>query len=257
MANVSELEQSELGYLYRDVTNDAGELLIRVEYFHEYAAEPAQVSTWLTYLKRITNLQTGEYNNWATLVVDSVTSMERTARVFGRKLNPKGDNRHWGGYRTDQLEQILSMSLVSLPINLVITCHQAEEKDELYGSFVRTMYAPARLGEKKGLATVYSEIYRLSISLDEKGDPIHLAQTKTDNLWAAACQIDAPNPCWPVYDELWVNFNGQSSDTFLHWILYGDFGSGKTHMAATFPKPMLVHCFDGFGKDMPYFKVEA
>ena len=29
---------------------------------------------------------------------------------------------------------------------------------------------------------------------------------------------------------------------------------GKSTMAATFPKPMLVHCFDPFGKDLPYRK---
>lgn len=39
---------------------------------------------------------------------------------------------------------------------------------------------------------------------------------------------------------------------FIHCLLYGDFGSGKSTFAATFPKPMLVFCFDHNQKEMPY-----
>lgn len=38
----------------------------------------------------------------------------------------------------------------------------------------------------------------------------------------------------------------------IHVLVYGDAGSMKSTFAATFPKPMLVFCFDPFGKDMPY-----
>lgn len=38
----------------------------------------------------------------------------------------------------------------------------------------------------------------------------------------------------------------------LHVLLYGDTGVGKSTMASTFPKPMLVWCFDHMGKDTPY-----
>jgi hypothetical protein len=38
------------------------------------------------------------------------------------------------------------------------------------------------------------------------------------------------------------------------WLVYGDPGSGKSHFAATFPKPMLVLCTDPRGKAMPYLK---
>lgn len=39
-----------------------------------------------------------------------------------------------------------------------------------------------------------------------------------------------------------------------HTMLYGDTGVGKSTMAATYPKNILVWCFDGLGKDMPYRK---
>ncbi len=38
----------------------------------------------------------------------------------------------------------------------------------------------------------------------------------------------------------------------IHVLIAGDSGAGKTRMAATFPKPMIVYFFDGFGNDQPY-----
>lgn len=38
------------------------------------------------------------------------------------------------------------------------------------------------------------------------------------------------------------------------FLVYGDPGSGKSHFAATFPKPMLVLCTDPRGKAMPYLR---
>lgn len=40
----------------------------------------------------------------------------------------------------------------------------------------------------------------------------------------------------------------------VHCLLYGDPGVGKSTMASTFPKPMLVFCFDHMQKEMPYRK---
>lgn len=41
---------------------------------------------------------------------------------------------------------------------------------------------------------------------------------------------------------------------YIHTLLYGDPGTGKSTMAATFPKPMLVFQFDHNQKEMPYRK---
>lgn len=38
------------------------------------------------------------------------------------------------------------------------------------------------------------------------------------------------------------------------WLVYSDPGAGKSHFAATFPKPMLVFNTDPRGKAMPYFR---
>ena len=254
--NVTDLEMDPLGYPFREVLDKKGQTVVRLEYFAE--SYPEDPNMWIVYTKRLNELYVNGFGGFKTYTLDSVTSMEMTSRLFGKKLNPKGDQRHWGGYRTDQLEQVLCMGLAAVPINIVLCCHCSEEKDDVNGSFVRTLHAPARLGEKRGLVSQYAEIYKMFVGRDEKGNSIHQAQTQPDSMWAAATQIDAPDPCWPSYDELWVNWDSTNGKVLLrpplHWILYGDFGSGKSTMAATFPKPMLVHMFDAFGKDMPYLK---
>lgn len=40
----------------------------------------------------------------------------------------------------------------------------------------------------------------------------------------------------------------------VHAFDYGDLGMGKSTFAATWPKPLIVWCFDYEGKDMPYRK---
>ena len=44
------------------------------------------------------------------------------------------------------------------------------------------------------------------------------------------------------------------TDVFYHWILYGESGSGKSTTASTWPKPMIVFCFDPYGKEQPYLR---
>lgn len=38
----------------------------------------------------------------------------------------------------------------------------------------------------------------------------------------------------------------------IHLLDYGDFGAGKSTLAASFPKPMIVFSFDAHGKELPY-----
>jgi hypothetical protein len=40
----------------------------------------------------------------------------------------------------------------------------------------------------------------------------------------------------------------------IHCLVVGDYGSGKSTFANTFPKPMLVMFFDAFGKEFPYMR---
>lgn len=186
---------------------------------------------------------------WQTVVIDSVTFMEMSARKWDQfVLNPRSeDGRQWYGASTEMLEQMLMMRLSGLQINVVILCHVDHEKDEANGTFLRVPMAPGRLRGK--LASAYSEYYRLHV--DKSGE--HMIQTKSDNIWSATTRIGAPNQCPNRYSQLWANWHG-SIKPALHVLGYGDAGAGKSDFAATFPKPMLVFHFDPYGKDTPYLQ---
>jgi len=195
------------GYMWRSVLGPQGEEIIRLEYFLEFDSS-GSANMWDVFLKRLNKIKYGEYQQWSTIVIDSQNSTELTARYFGKRLNPapKFDQRHWFGYSTDQLEQVLMCDVPSLPTNVVLICHSGEDKDEINGTFVRSLHARGRLGDKKGLATMYSEIYRCYVGKDEKGGKIRAVQTETDNFWSATTQINAPDPSWPEYAKLWENW---------------------------------------------------
>lgn len=203
----TDLQQNDLGFMWRSVLGPQNEELIRLEYFLEFDSS-GSATMWDTFLKRLTEIKYGEYQQWSTIVLDSQNSMELTARYYGKRLNPppKFDQRHWFGYSTDQLEQVLMCDVASLPVNVVLMCHASEDKDEVNGTFVRSLHARGRLGEKRGLATMYSEIYRCYVGKDERGDRVHAVQTRPDNFWSATTQINAPDPCWPSYEKLWENW---------------------------------------------------
>ena len=42
-----------------------------------------------------------------------------------------------------------------------------------------------------------------------------------------------------------------SEQQYLNVVVYGDFGTGKTHFISTCPKPLLIHSFDPGGSKIP------
>lgn len=190
------------GTPYRDVVSrKTGKLLIRVESYLD--ADFKQPEAFHRFLTRMTRFQ-HEYADWATVVFDSVTFAELTARKWHQyALNPSAkDGRQWFGGSTDLIEEMLMGRLAALPMNVVVCAHVDEDKDELHGTFVRTPKMPGqRL--RKGVMAAFSEVYRTFITKDEQGQRVHRLQTRGDNLWAASTQIDAPDPCEPDYKSLW------------------------------------------------------
>lgn len=190
------------GTPYRDViSRKTGKLLIRVENYLD--TDFKQPEAYHRYLTRMTRFQQ-EYADWATVVFDSVTFAELTARKWHQYgLNPTAkDGRQWFGGSTDLIEEMLMGRLAALPMNVVVCAHVDEDKDELHGTFVRTPKMPGqRL--RKGVMAAFSEVYRAFITKNEQGQRVHLLQTRGDNLWASSSQIGAPDPCYPDYKSLW------------------------------------------------------
>lgn len=246
---------------YRDITRGDG--LIRVEYYFDDDID--RPTMYSLFRQRMAYLQQ-EYGTWQTVVADSVTTMELRARKTEEKLyNPlppgvdskyqkgaKFDGRQWFGASTDALEEMLCIRFAGLPMNVVIICHVAEQRNEVSGEILRGPYAPGRLSSRKQLAATQQEQYYAYTQRGEAGERVHLLKTSNDGQWAAGTQIMAPDPCFPHYESLWKNWPAPRMP--INVLLYGDFGVGKSQFASSFPKPMLVFMFDGKGKDLAYWK---
>lgn len=247
---------------YRDIVRDDG--FVRVEYYHDQDVD--NPSAYSKFRARMGILQ-NEYGNWQTIVLDSVTYMELMARKYDEKvMNPlpagatkyrglKGsgvDPRQWFGASTDALEEMLCIRFPGLPMNVVIVCHVNEKRNDVSGEILRMPFAPGRLSDRKLLNAAYQEQYYVYTGRDDERNRLYLVKTQNDGTWAATTQIEAPDPCFPHYESLWQNWVGPRLP--MKTLLYGDFGTGKSQFASTFPKPMLVFLFDGMGKDIPYYK---
>lgn len=185
----------------RDVLDDAGELLIRIEYFSD--VDVKNPSAFPAFLRRMQDFY-NELTYWQTAVVDSVTFMELCSRKYQQyKLNKTSkDPRQWWAGSTDAIEEMLQGSFGAMPINVVVVCHVDEDKDDFNGMIVRKPKAPGRLS--KGLAAGYSEVYHAYVYKDSEGNRQYALQTQPDAMWIAETQIDAPDPSWGDYELLWT-----------------------------------------------------
>jgi hypothetical protein len=228
-----------------------------IEIWHLHDDEPTEPAAYARFLARMAQMRGDAIRQWATCVVDSVTSMDILARKwFQYKLNPSKvplglhDTRPWRAGSTDTLEENLYIRLGSWPVNVVTVAHINEDKDEVSGAFVRNPSAPGRLSKR--LPAGYSELLHMYVTRDENGNRVHAVQTMNDGRMNATNSIGAPDPCWPTYEALWEGWPKATARPPIHAIVYGDSGVGKSTFATTWPCPMLVCMFDSVGKDMPY-----
>ena len=232
--------------------------IIRIEYYHDF--DPDNPRAYEVFSYRMALFQ-HEYDQWQTVVLDSLTFAELTARKRHEKiLNPmqkfaKGtDTRQWFSGVTDDLEEMVIMRFAGLPMNVITVAHIDERRNEVSGEILRGPFAPGRLSKRGQLVSSNQETYHSFAYRDEKGRQFAL-QTVNDGTWAAASQIDAPDPCYPHYESLFENMPEMRGKP-LHALVYGDTGTGKSTFAATFIAVgnVLVWCFDSHGKDLPYHK---
>jgi hypothetical protein len=156
----SELFSDERAGFVREVhSKKDGRLLIRLEYYHEtgfYQPEMFQLGksqrlrmkdmlpeAYNRFLNRMAVFHT-EYEQWKTVVFDSVTFAEICARKWDQHvINPAvEDPRQWWASSTDMMEQMLMIRFASLPMNVVTIAHVDEQKDEVHGTFLRSPAAP-------------------------------------------------------------------------------------------------------------------
>ena len=175
--------------------------MTRIEYYHDENSELPEAMQLFRYRMAIFQ---AEYANWATVVTDSLTFMELSARKLEEKvMNPmekfaKGtDTRQWFAGSTDSLEEMIVWRFASLPMNVLTLCHIDERKNEVSGEILRGPSAPGRLSKRGLLMAAYQEQYHLYTVRNEQGGLIHQMQTQNRDGWVATTQIGAPDPCYP------------------------------------------------------------
>lgn len=230
---------------------DAADGPIQIEHYID--EDPQHPDAWMRFLSRMATFRK-DYSEWQTAVMDSVTFMELAARKHSQYiLKPKTkEPRQWFADSTDSLEEMLMLSFGSFRLNVVVCAHVDEDKDEVNGMFVRNPSAPGRM--RKRSPAGFSELYHSYVGADERGERQYLLQTRSDRLYNCSSQIEAADPSWPRYADLWTGWPTTQDRPWLHVLNYGDSGSGKSTFAATFPKPMIVFMWDPLGKEMPYLK---
>lgn len=194
------LGNSNIEIPYRDIMREDG--FVRVEYFSSDNPEMPNAVAMLT--ARMSYFQ-GEVKQWATLACGSLSSVGLEARLYEQfVLNPQfKDPRKWFGAATDQIERLVALQK-GFPINVVMMCHVARQMDEVDGAMLYTPDLPGRLSY--GAARYFNEMYRLTVVKGEDGKAYRQLQTDNDGRYQAKTHVDAPNPCWPSYESLWVNW---------------------------------------------------
>lgn len=219
-------------------------LVCRVNLFHDRnPEEPVAFDEFLNWIAKFNPEQEG----FATYIHDSATFSALTALNAQRyrwNRNAK-EPRQWYGSVTISHTNILLSRYGSWDCNVVTLAHvhRADDKIDLNGAKI---IAPNMPGQLKGsIGGGYGEFYRSYV--DQKGS--FVLQTRPNGAYNASTQIDAPNPCPQSYDAMW----GSKEKEVTHCLVYGDPGSGKSHFASTWPKPIQVVLFDPKSKGSVYY----
>jgi len=217
--------ETDDGTPYSEIlSTKTGESLVRVEHYID--SDPQQPEAYTRFLLRLAEMDAEMRSTyealralgspgaiphqliapaWKTLVIDSVTFMELAARKLAQyKLNKNAkDPRQWWGASTDTLEEVLMFRFGAVRTNVVVIAHADEDKDDVHGFYLRNPRAPGRL--RKSLPSAYNEFYRAYVRRTDEGDREYLWQTRSDNLWNAATQVGAPEPCVPHFSAIWTS----------------------------------------------------
>jgi len=195
--------RTDAGYFITPVWHaERDEVSIMIEHFVD--PDPEQPTIWGAYLSRMhTLVRSGELTQWKTVVFDSLTFMEFSARMWDKYKANKGakDGRQHYGASKDAVELQVLGRASAFPCNVVAIAHVDEEKDDAHGGMIYNPAAPGKLSKR--LPAGFTELYRAFVKT-ENGKNDWLLQTEKSSLFNASSQIPAPDPCPPDYRALWT-----------------------------------------------------
>ena len=183
---------------------------MRVEYYASSDAKQADMSDLLE--DRTAYFAANEQQNWATLVVGSLSSASVESRLREQfVVNPQfKDPRKWYGAATEYVERLIHFQK-NLACNVIYITHIGKDKDEVGGEYLFTPDLPGRLSWSAG--RWFNEIYRVFIQRDENGVAHRFVQTDGDGRYHCKTHIDADmyvrlGDMCSGYESLWKNWKG-------------------------------------------------
>jgi hypothetical protein len=193
---------------YRTVMVE-GKLAVRINYFHEPDLD--RPNAFSQYLDHLAWLQRQvERGGIVSHALDSVSSASLVARMwsqFGTKRDVK-DPRQWYAEATELMERVLMITLPGMACHVGVACHILRTTIESEGTMIRAPLAPGRLGNNSNLSSQWPEMYRARVMKTEGEEVERRLQTQPDGRYMVHTQIQAPNNGRPVFEKLWVNWNG-------------------------------------------------
>jgi hypothetical protein len=207
-------EDKNSGAQYRNYLNAKGLTVARVYFFVDL--DPKDPKAWLDFqiahAHFVKNLRDKDGKlRWNSAIYDSITAMGlKTRKDQQYRVNPDfKDSRLWRRDTTDEVEELIQITIPALPMNAIVITHISHFYDEVHGSQVHTPNLPGRL--RTDIFSQYSEMYRLYVSgKDENGKSIRMLQTEANEDYHCYTQIGAPDglvlPEYGGYKAIWSNY---------------------------------------------------
>ena len=184
--------EDKWGTRYREVRDSAGNLLVRIEYYHDARYDaPEAVGRFRERINRLAR----EYARGAMwgFILDSATSAALRFRKYDEYVENVGARntmQHYGA-ETSEIENVVLLHLPQLPCTVGVAMHVSKTKVEAEGTMVR---APAVRGRnQENLATQWPEIYRVWVDKGEDGKKVRRYQTENDERWLATTVLGVPD----------------------------------------------------------------
>lgn len=200
-----ELERTDLCYFQNVFSvKDAGKLLIRIEYWGE--PTPTEPTAYGRFLSRLFGLEREIVEKgWQTVVLDSVTSLEMSARYYSEYNINKDvrDGRQHYSYSMKACEQIVMTRWPNLiNTNAIVIAHYDEFQDDSEdGEKTVTRKAisvPGKLASRIG--TQFSEVWRVYV--DDEGNRRLQTTARPRNTFNCKSSIGVPDYSYPHWKSV-------------------------------------------------------
>lgn len=194
------------GVQWQKVKDKDGKMLVFLESYKDL--DPTEPQAWMAfqqhYYDRVRKLGKPKQPEWKTWSFDSVSQLMLYVQKDQKyRVNP-GKSKEANIEMTEVLEELLSVTVPGLPMNVILNLHIDHRQQEIQGTTLHIPVLPGRM--KSRMFAQYSEVYRLWVDRTGDGELVRRVQTHEDEQFFAMTGIDAPNNCEPTYEKLWSNW---------------------------------------------------